>query len=132
MHRSTQRIAGSRLDRRSLLRGGAAVGAGLAAARYAPGLWTPGASAATNLSVLSPLAPDPAPPGVAEFAMDDFVSWKTANDAEVTYEAVAWPELHDKMATNFASGTHVHDVYYMSGWVPEFAQFLTPLDDMLP
>ena len=36
------------------------------------------------------------------------------------------------MATNFASGTHVHDVYYMSGWVPEFAQFLTPLDDMLP
>ena len=64
--------------------------------------------------------------------MDDFAAWKTANDAEVTYEAVAWPQLHDKMATNFASGTHVHDVYYMSGWVPEFAQFLTPLDDMLP
>ncbi len=132
MHRSAKRITGSRLDRRALLRGSAAAGAGLAATRYAPGLWTPGASAATNLSVLSPLAPDPAPPGVAEFAMDDFAAWKTANDAEVTYETIAWPQLHDKMATNFASGTHVHDVYYMSGWVPEFAQFLTPLDDMLP
>jgi multiple sugar transport system substrate-binding protein len=132
VHRLRQRIGASRLDRRALLRGGAAAGAGVAGARFAPGVWTPGASAATNLSVLSPLAPDPAPPGVAEFAMDDFAAWKTANDAEVTYEAVAWPQLHDKMATNFASGTHVHDVYYMSGWVPEFAQFLTPLDDMLP
>src|ERR671920_1238113 len=132
MHRSTQRIAGSLFDRRSLLRGGAAVGTGLAAARYAPGLRTPGASAATNLSVLSPLAPDPAPPGVAEFAMDDFAAWKTANDAEVTYEAVAWPQLHDKMATNFASGGHVHDVVYMSGWVPEFSEFLVPIGDRIP
>ena len=132
MDRFGQRIAGSRIDRRALLRGSAAAGAGLAAARSAPGLWVPGVAAATNLSVLSPLAPDPAPPGVAEFALDDFAAWKTANDADVTYEAVAWGQLHDKMATNFASGTHVHDVYYMSGWVPEFAPFLTPLDEMLP
>ena len=32
------------------------------------------------------------------------------------------------MATTFASGTHVQDIYYMSGWVPEFAEFLTPLE----
>lgn len=132
MDRFTRALAGRRLDRRALLRRGAAAGAGMTAARYAPGLWTPGASAATNLSVLSPLAPDPAPPGVAQFSLDDFAAWKTANDAEVTYEAVAWPQLHDKMATNFASGTHVHDIYYMSGWVPEFAEFLTPLQEMLP
>ncbi|MCD6033440.1 MAG: hypothetical protein K0S78_5626, partial [Thermomicrobiales bacterium] len=44
MHRSAEGIAGSRLDRRSLLRGGAVAGAGLTAARFAPGLWTPGAS----------------------------------------------------------------------------------------
>lgn len=119
-------------DRRSFLRGGLAAGAGLAAAGRSRGLWLPGASAATNLSVLSPLAPDPAPPGVAEFAIDDFTAWKTANDAEVTYEAVAWGQLHDKMATNFASGTHVHDVMYNCGWVPEFAQFLTPMQDALP
>jgi multiple sugar transport system substrate-binding protein len=128
----TSKVTPSRLDRRALLRRGAVVGAGLAAARYGPGIWAPGASAATKLSVLSPLAPDPAPPGVAKFSEQDFAAWQQANDAEVTYEAIAWPQLHDKMATNFASGTHVHDVYYMSGWVPEFSQFLVPLDDMLP
>ena len=133
MERFGRNVAASPLDRRTLLRRSAAAGTGLAAAHYAPGLWLPGgASAATRLSVLSPLAPDPAPPGVADFALDDFAAWQTANDAEVVYEAVAWPQLHDKMATNFASGTHVHDVYYMSGWVPEFAQFLVPLQDHLP
>jgi ABC-type glycerol-3-phosphate transport system substrate-binding protein len=132
MNRFGRTITSSRLNRRALLRRGGVAGAGLAAARYAPGIWTPGASAATNLSVLSPLAPDPAPPGVAEFSMDDFAAWQEANDATVAYEAIAWPQLHDKMATNFASGTHVHDLYYMSGWVPEFAQFLTPLQDALP
>ena len=87
MHRSAQRIAGSRVDRRSLLRGGAALGAGLTATRYAPGLWTPGASAATNLSVLSPLAPDPAPPGVAKFSEDAFAAWKKPNASTSIYDA---------------------------------------------
>src|SRR3954469_2103937 len=132
MERSGGQVQAGPLDRRSLLRRGAAVGAGLTAARMAPGLWTPGASAATNLSVLSPLAPDPAPPGVAKFAEDDFAKWQTDNDAAVSYEAVAWGQLHDKMATNFASGTHVHDVMYNCGWVPEFSEFLVPLQDQLP
>lgn len=116
-------------SRRSVIRG-AAGAAGLAAMGTLP--LVRGASAATDLSVLSPLAPDPAPPGVAEFAIADFDAWKAANDVAVTYEAVAWPQLHDKMATNFASGTHVHDVMYNCGWVPEFAQFLAPMDDYLP
>lgn len=116
-------------NRRSILKG-AAGAAGLAAlGRRAP---VRGVSAATGLSVLSPLAPDPAPPGVAEFAIPEFDAWKAANDVDVTYEAVAWPQLHDKMATNFASGTHVHDIMYNCGWVPEFAQFLTPMDAYLP
>ena len=38
----------------------------------------------------------------------------------------------DKMATNFASGTHTWDVMYMSGWVPEFAKFVTPFASNLP
>jgi ABC-type glycerol-3-phosphate transport system substrate-binding protein len=132
MERFGRQVPAGRLDRRSLLRRGVAAGAGLTAARFAPGLWTPGAAAATNLSVLSPLAPDPAPPGVAKFAEDDFAKWQTDNDATVSYEAVAWGQLHDKMATNFASGTHVHDVMYNCGWVPEFAEFLVPLQDQLP
>ena len=132
MVREIRSLPGQRFDRRGLLRRAGAVGAGLAAARYAPGIWTHGASAATTLNVLSPLAPDPAPPGVAQFSLEDFAAWQQSHDAAVTYEAVAWPQLHDKMATNFASGTHVHDVMYNCGWVPEFASFLTPLQDSLP
>lgn len=129
MTRSTRPFSNSRISRRGMLGGAAAASTSLALTRA--GLSIPGASAATDLSVLSPLAPDPAPPGPADFSMDAFEAWKTENDANVQYEAVAWPELHDKMATNFASGTHVHDVVYMSGWVPEFHQFLTPMNDLL-
>ncbi len=114
-----------RISRRGMLGGTAAAGAGIALGNP---LWRPHSAAAqTKLSVLSPLAPDPAPPGVAEFSMDAFEAWQADHDASVSYESVAWGELHDKMATNFASGTHVHDVMYMSGWVPEFASFLTPI-----
>ena len=116
-------------SRRTLLRAGAAA-AGLAAVGARP--WARGASAATDLSVLAPLAPDPAPPGVAKFAETQFADWQAKNDVKVAYEAVAWQQLHDKMATNFASGQHVHDVMYNCGWVPEFSKFLTPLDPLLP
>lgn len=133
--RPARSLLAARADRRRLLAGSAALGgvafAGLPGplARFGAGS---AAAQATDLSVLSPLAPDPAPPGVADFAEDAFAAWKSENDVEVSYEAVAWPQLHDKMATNFASGTHVHDIMYMSGWVPEFAPFLTPMNDMIP
>lgn len=91
-----------------------------------------GSSGPATLNVLVPAAPDPAPPGVAQFSQDAFAKWKTDNRAEVVYEAPPWPQLHDKMAANFASGQYVHDIVYMSGWVPEFAQFLTPFVDDLP
>jgi multiple sugar transport system substrate-binding protein len=120
----------SRMTRRRLMGAGAAAGAGLALAR--PRFHLPGASAQTTLSVLSPLAPDPAPPGVADFSIEAFEAWKNENGVDVLYEAVSWPELHDKMATNYASGTHVHDVTYNCAWVPEFAQFLAPMGSMLP
>jgi multiple sugar transport system substrate-binding protein len=112
-----------------MLGAGAGLGAGLALP--SPIMRHFGASAATELSVLTPLAPDPAPPGVADFSQEAFNAWRAENDAEVQYESVSWPELHDKMATNFASGTHVHDVMYNCGWVPEFNTFLTPIGDMI-
>ncbi len=114
-----------RISRRGML--GATAGAALALplARFN------GALAQTELNVLSPLAPDPAPPGVAEFSLDAFEAWQTENNASVSYEAVAWSELHDKMATNFASGSYVHDVMYNCGWVPEFATFLSPVGDYI-
>ena len=123
-----QRILTSRSTRRSLVAGTAlGASAGMLGLSRTPR----SARAATMLNVLSPLAPDPAPPGVAEFSLDAFAAWQKANDVEVTYEAVAWPELHDNMATNFASGTHVHDIMYNCGWVPEFAEFLAPMDSYL-
>lgn len=125
MSRIVSSLGSTRISRRGMFGGAAAAGAGLALGH--PLLRPRGVAAQTTLSVLSPLAPDPAPPGVADFAIADFEAWQAENDAKVSYEAVAWSELHDKMATNFASGTHVHDVMYNCAWVPEFAEFLAPL-----
>ena len=80
-----------------------------------PALGEEALAAAEQLSVLAPLPPDPAPPGDAKFALEMLKKWQQANDATVGYEAVAWPQLHDKIATNFASGTYVWDVIYMGG-----------------
>jgi multiple sugar transport system substrate-binding protein len=109
--------------------------AGAAIAGSIPALWTGGLRPAwaedVTLNVFTPLPPDPAPPGAAKFSEDAFAKWQAANGAKVTYDAVAWPELHDKMATNFASGAHAWDVIYMSGWVPEFSKFTVPFSDKL-
>jgi multiple sugar transport system substrate-binding protein len=118
--------------RRDFLKRGAA---GAAIAGSIPALWTGGLRPAwaedVTLNVFTPLPPDPAPPGAAKFSEDAFAKWQAANGAKVTYDAVAWPELHDKMATNFASGAHAWDVIYMSGWVPEFSKFTVPFSDKL-
>jgi multiple sugar transport system substrate-binding protein len=121
------------IGRRDFLRRTALAGA---AAGALPGLLGgaagPARADAATLNVFAPLPPDPAPPGAAKFSEEALAGWQKANGAAVSYETVAWPQLHDKMATNFASGTHVWDVIYMSGWVPEFAKFLLPYADRLP
>jgi multiple sugar transport system substrate-binding protein len=123
----------SGLGRREFLKRTALAGAAAAAV---PSLMSvasrPAWADTVDLSVFAPLPPDPSPPGEAKFSQDAFAAWQQANGAKVTYDAVAWPQLHDKMATNFASGTHVWDVIYMSGWVPEFAKFIRPFADNLP
>lgn len=117
------------INRRQLLRSAAAV----SAFAMSPALLSRAAFAQdVELSVFGPLAPDPAPPGAAKFSEAAFTDWQAANGARVAYDLVAWPELHDKMATTFASGEHFWDVVYMSGWVPEFSNFLTPFAANLP
>jgi ABC-type glycerol-3-phosphate transport system substrate-binding protein len=69
---------------------------------------------------------------VAKFSEEAFAKWQTDHNATVVYEAPPWPQLHDKMAANFASGKYVHDVVYNCAWAPEFAQFLTDFVDDLP
>jgi len=92
----------------------------------------PKSTGPATLNVLVPAAPDPAPPGVAKFSEDAFAKWQTDNDVKVVYEAPPWPQLHDKMAANFASGQYVHDIVYMSGWVPEFGDYLVDFVGQLP
>jgi multiple sugar transport system substrate-binding protein len=120
----------ARLSRRDFLKLGAASAGAVALSRLLAACAPAGKTKTMN--VLVPAAPDPAPPGVAKFSEDAFAKWKADNGAEVVYEAPPWPQLHDKMAANFASGQYVHDIIYMSGWVPEFADYLVDFVDDLP
>ncbi len=113
-------------DRRTFLKSAMIAGAGAFA--LSDETW----AAEAGLQVLCPLPPDPAPPGAAKFGEAQLNAWQKDHAAKVAYEAIAWPQLHDRLATNFASGTHTWDVVYMGGWAPEFAKFLLPYVDQLP
>ena len=116
-------------NRRHLLKAAAMAGA----AATLPGTFARHAHAqAATLNVFSPLPPDPAPPGAAKFSDEAFAKWQADNGAAVSYEMLAWPQLHDRMATAFASGAAPWDITYNCGWVPEFQSFLTPYADNLP
>ncbi|WP_119272538.1 ABC transporter substrate-binding protein [Taklimakanibacter deserti] len=116
-------------SRRHVLKAGAMAGAAAAL----PGFLASQARAqSATLNVFSPLPPDPAPPGAAKFSEEAFAKWQADNGATVSYEMLAWPQLHDRMATAFASGAAPWDITYNCGWVPEFQSFLTPYADSLP
>ncbi len=116
-------------NRRSLLKAGAAAGAAMALPDF---LARTARAQAAGLNVFSPLPPDPAPPGAAKFSDEAFAKWQADNGATVAYETLAWPQLHDRMATAFASGAAPWDITYNCGWVPEFESFLSPYADTLP
>jgi multiple sugar transport system substrate-binding protein len=116
------------ISRRTLLHGSAAAGAVASLSRFAGNkAWAEDA----KLNVFAPLPPDPAPPGAAKFSEDAFAKWQQANGAQVSYELLAWPQLHDRMATAFASGAAPWDICYMCGWVPELLSNLVPYADSL-
>lgn len=121
----------ARMSRRDFLKLAGAGTASVALANFLAAC-APRSSGPVTLNVLVPAAPDPAPPGVAKFSEEAFAKWKADNNAEVAYEAPPWPQLHDKMAANFAAGQYVHDIVYMSGWVPEFADYLIDFVGELP
>lgn len=116
-------------NRRTLLKAGAATGAAMALPDF---LGRTARAQAAGLNVFSPLPPDPAPPGAAKFSEEAFAKWQADNGATVAYETLAWPQLHDRMATAFASGAAPWDITYNCGWVPEFESFLSPYADTLP
>jgi multiple sugar transport system substrate-binding protein len=120
-----------RITRREFMKLSAASIGGLAMSNFLAGC-AGAPSGPITLNVLVPAAPDPAPPGVAKFSEEAFAKWQADNNVKVVYEAPPWPQLHDKMAANFASGQYVHDIMYNCGWVPEFADYLVPFVDQLP
>src|SRR4051812_43438594 len=104
------RIVMPRWSRRTFLQRSALTAAGLAAAGSLP-TWQRALAQGTTLNALVPAAPDPTPPGVpdakySQAILDALDAWKQTNGASVVYDAPPWPQLHDKMAANFASGSY--------------------------
>ena len=119
------------LTRRSFITRSASVGLGAMALTSLPALLAAcggsssgGGGGSTNLKVLALEPPDPTPPGGADFALDALKQWESANKASVSYDTVPYTQIHDKIATAFASGSSPWDVSYMAGWAPEFSNNL--------
>jgi multiple sugar transport system substrate-binding protein len=124
------------ISRRSFGRGALGLGLGLTGLPAVLAACGGGSGSGDGkLNVLAPAAPDPTPVGVADFgsaAEDAFKKWQSDHQVEVSYEALPWPQLHDRIATTFASGTSGPDVLYMGGWIPEFSDHLVNLNDLMP
>lgn len=123
------------MSRRSFGRGALGLGLGLAAMPAVLSACGGGGSGENKLAVLAPAAPDPTPVGVANFgaaAEESFQKWQSDHSIEVSYEALPWPQLHDRIATTFASGTAGPDVTYLCGWIPEFSDHLVDLGSLMP
>src|SRR5215217_8050586 len=119
----TNQVAQQRLwNRRKLL--GTAVGISSAAVSMRRAT----SAEAAHLTVLCSTPPDPAPPGVADFAAGAFTAWRTRTSLTVSFDPIALPHLHRRLDTYFASGVRIYDLAYMAGWAPEFHTHLEPLD----
>ena len=131
----TPKFTSNPMSRRSFGRGALGLGVGLTALPTLLSACGGSGSVEGKLGVLAPAAPDPTPVGVANFgsaAEDSFAKWQTEHNIQVAYEALPWQQLHDRMATTFASGSAGPDVLYMCGWIPEFADHVVALDDLVP
>ncbi len=105
-----------RVDRRGLMKMGAAAGAGLALGR---GIAPVGAQT-TQLSVLTAGEPDPRPPGTYDYGNDMLDIWKSDHDTGVTYDIQPLFGIDQVSQTAFDSGTYVYDLLYNSARIPEF------------
>jgi multiple sugar transport system substrate-binding protein len=84
-----------------------------------------------TISVLAPLLPDPAPPGVLEYLMPGIEMWEARHQARIRYETSAVENMKAKILINFRQGYHVHDVMYCAGWAQEIVGSLAPLDSII-
>jgi multiple sugar transport system substrate-binding protein len=84
-----------------------------------------------TISVLAPLLPDPAPPGVLEYLMPGIEIWEARHQARIKYETSAVENMKAKILINIRQGYHMHDVMYCAGWAQELAGWIAPLDAMI-
>jgi multiple sugar transport system substrate-binding protein len=84
-----------------------------------------------TVSVLAPLLPDPAPPGVLDYQLPSLRLWEAEHQAVVKYESAAVENMKAKILINFRRGYHMHDVMYCAGWAPELAANLAPVDSLI-
>ena len=94
--------------------------------------WRQSASAVTRLTVLAPLPPDPAPPGVGGFGDVELDQWEEAHDARVSYRTMPWRDLRETLRADLSSGDRLYHVVYTCGWIPELSEYLAPLRELMP
>ncbi len=119
-----------RTTRRRFVRGTTLAAAGLAVDLRGRGVL--GATEKPRLWVVSPVAPDPEPPGVAKFSRDAFKQWQKDNDVAVSYQSMAWTAIRDNIQKLVEPDSSYFDVVYMSGWVPQSSRFLHSIADLIP
>jgi ABC-type glycerol-3-phosphate transport system substrate-binding protein len=84
-----------------------------------------------TISVLAPLLPDPAPPGVLDYLMPGIEIWEARHQAHIKYEMSAVENMKAKILINIRQGLHMHDVMYCAGWAQEIAGNLAPIDSLI-
>ena len=105
--------------------------AGLAAAMVRSRFGRSGDVPVDLVSVLAPVLPDPAPPGVLDYLMPGIELWEARHQARVKYETSAVENMKAKILINIQQGIHMHDVMYCAGWTQEIAGNLTPIDSLI-
>jgi multiple sugar transport system substrate-binding protein len=105
--------------------------AGLGAAMVRSRFGRSGDVPTDTISVLAPLLPDPAPPGVLEYLMPGIEIWEARHQARIKYETSAVENMKAKILINIRQGYHMHDVMYCAGWAQELAGWIAPLDAMI-
>lgn len=118
----------ARFSRRQVL---ALPAAGLAAATLRSRFGRSGDVPLDRISVLAPLLPDPAPPGVLDYLMPGIEIWEARHKARIRFETSAVENMKSKILINYRKGHHMHDVMYCAGWAQEIVDNLMALDSTL-
>lgn len=117
-----------RLDRRRLMKMGAAAGTGLALGHGV----APVGAQANQLTVLTAGRPEPRPPGTYDYGNDLLDIWKFDRDTAITYDIRPLFSIDQVSQAAFDTGAPVYDLLYNSAMIPEFSPHLQEIGSRLP